>query len=1060
MKQIESHHLTLKANFFGDFSISINGCPLVEISSQKARGLFAYLLLEKNQLKTRSSLASIFWPDVPDQTALHNLRQALTTIKKAISETIEDVEIFSSDRDTLALNENVAIQVDVLAFENTIQILLDRHNGQSSCGFPIYQLKKTMSFVNGEILPLLTFPDSDLFEDWLILKREKINRLKVSGYSILLKYFESRGEWVQARKIAEDLLTIAPWDEDIHARLIRILLQSSLANVALSHYHSAVRYLKSSLDLEPGLLLQNAYSDIQKFLSSGKTQKPWISILKNLPGYATPFVGRENEIIVLENWITNPEYKVITITGPGGSGKTRLAVELANLQNALFKDGVYFVSIAGCFTLEHLASTILLALGNSIEHTSNSMQELSDWILNRSALLVFDNVEDVEISALLAKQLTEVAPDSVLLFTSYSFLNLVGEKVLALSGLSTREGEQSDAAKLFYSHLQVESLPEISNPDFSTNVIKICDLVEGFPLAIDLAACQTKWIPIEEILIGLQESIKILNSNSINLPERHRSIQASFENVWRHLSSQEQLFIFRLTIFENPFTVQAAQVVCEISDSVLEDFSRRALLIWDGQSHYRFHRVVKQNIRERYTLSEDEQKTLAERHAVWFYQQSLYLYTEFKGNFAISFHKGFESILSDIEVAIQWFIQSEKWKLVEELITPLNNYFENLSLYREGIKTFDNLLAKFSDNDQNLICRAKLVCRVALFGINIQQYENAVDSMHFGLDTARRFGLQDEEAFCLNALATHAKICKNSSTSISFALEALELSRLIKNNEEESHSLYNLGYARLNLGDPSTAEENLLDCRVLCEKLENWRRLSKVLNVLADIACYRGDYNLALNYYQEALINVRSNQNFYSESLILNNVGTAYLELKNYPKAIDYFSNSVELCRQIGDREGESIALSNLGETAAYQNDFENAIFYNEQALAISEEIESDWGILSARIVLAEAYRESGNLQSAKSELLLLLQKAIALETMNFFHRGVVEACRLLIHLGNQKGLAPVLEVTMNAEGAEESTRQKAKTTWDKLTDKLTGKQQLDIQSIYSILKERLNQIP
>ncbi|MDP3449784.1 MAG: tetratricopeptide repeat protein, partial [Anaerolineaceae bacterium] len=212
-------------------------------------------------------------------------------------------------------------------------------------------------------------------------------------------------------------------------------------------------------------------------------------------------------------------------------------------------------------------------------------------------------------------------------------------------------------------------------------------------------------------------------------------------------------------------------------------------------------------------------------------------------------------------------------------------------------------------------------------------------------------------------------------------------------------------------------------------------------------------------YYQEALINVRSNQNYYSESLILNNVGTAYLELKNYPKAIDYFTNSVELCRQIGDREGESIALSNLGETAAYKNDFENAIFYNEQALAISEEIESDWGILSARIVLAEAYRESGNLLSAKSELLLLLQKAMALEAMNFFHRGVVEACRLLIHVGNQQGLAPVLEVTMTAEGAEESTRLKAKTTWDKLTDKLTGKQQLDIQSIYSILKERLNQI-
>jgi DNA-binding SARP family transcriptional activator len=1059
LKQIESHELTLKANFFGDFSISINGYPLVEISSQKARGLFAYLLLEKNQLKTRSSLASIFWPDVPDQTALHNLRQALTTIKKAISETIEDVEIFSSDRDTLALNENVDIQVDILAFENTIQILLDRHNGQSACGFPIYQLKKTMSFANGEILPLLTFPDSDLFEDWLILKREKNNRLKVSGYSILLKYFESRGEWGKARKIAEDLLTIAPWDEDIHTRLIRILLQSSQANAALSHYHSAVRYLKSSLDLEPGLLLQNAYTDIQKFLSSGIIQKSWIRLLKNLPGYATPFVGRDNELIVLENWISNAHHQVITITGPGGCGKTRLAVELANLQNTLFKDGVYFVSIEGCLTLEHLCLTIMSALGNSVEHQSNSIEELLEWAKNRCALLVLDNVDNLEETALLAKQLTETAPSIVLLFTSYTFLNLVGEKVLALGGLSTREGEQSDAAKLFYSHLQVESLPEINDPDFSSSVIKICDLVEGFPLAIDLAACQTKWTPIGEIWNDLQASIKILSTNSINIPERHRSIQASFENVWQRLSDQEQLLIFRLTIFENPFTVKAAQSVCEVNNAVLEDFSRRALLIWDGQEHYRFHRVVKQNIREKYKLSEGDQTLLAERHAVWFYRQSLYFYKEFKGNDAIKFHKGIERVLSDIVKGINWFSHTKNWNYVNDLIIPLNDYFENLCLYREGVKTFEKLLEKFADDDQNLLCRAKITCRIALFGLNIQQYENAAEMIHFGLDTARKLELKNDEAYCLNALSTHAIKCKNASTAIEFALEALELSRLNQNTEEESHSLYNLGYAQVNLGEISAAEQNLNACRLLCEKSENWQLLSKGLNVLADIACYRGDYDLALTHYEQALLIVRSSKNLYSESLLLNNMGTAYLELKNYLEAIDYFSKSLDICRQIGDREGESIALSNLGETAAYQKDFENAIFYNDQALAIAEEIESDWSILAARIVLAEAYREGSDILAAKNELILLLNKSCEMEAMNFFHRGVVEACRLLIHTGNQEDLASVLEVTMNAEGAEESTRLKAKKTRDKLTEKLTGKQQLDIQSIYSILKERLNQI-
>lgn len=1017
------------------------------------------MVLENHQVHSRSTLASLFWPDVPEQTALHNLRQALTTIKKAVSESIDGLELFSSERESLGIKEDVDIQVDILEFEKRIQVLLDHHDGRSACGFPIHQLKSTMSCAEGEILPLLTLPDSDLFEDWLTLRKERINRFRVSGYSVLLKYYESRGEWIKARKTAENLLAIAPWDEDVHARLIYILLQSSLANVALTHYHSAVRYLNSSLDIEPGLVLQNAHADIQKFLSSGKIQKQRISLIKNLPGYATPFVGRDNEINALENWISNPEFKVITITGPGGSGKTRLATELARLQNTFFKDGVYFISIAGCYTVEELTSTILRALGEGVEHKSNSMEELLTWAHYRCALMILDNVEDVQVAALLVKELTEAAPNIVLVLTAYSFLNLMGEKVYALNGLSTLKGDKSDAVKLFFSHLQMESFPEAQQPDFINIAVEICDLVEGFPLAIDLAACQTRWIPISEIRNDLQVSIDILNSQSINLPERHRSIQASFENVWQRLSAQEQLLIFRLTIFESPFTTQASLAVCDVDDAILNEFSKRALLIWDGLQHYRFHRVVKQNILERYKMVEDEREKLAKRHALWFHDLGLSLYEDSRGDRFNHFCKGIEAVFADIVAGALWFCQTKSWQQVDDLITPLNKYFESLSLFREGANTFEKILQSMSEDDQNLICRARLICRIALFRLQIQQYENIAENINFGLDVARKFNLQHEEVYCLNAISTYAYKCKKSSTAIDYAYQALELSRKVNNKDEEAHSLYNLGYAQVNLGDISQAEENLNASRVLCEQLEDWRRLSKVLNVLADIACYRGDYNLALQYYDQALIIVRSSQNLYSESLILNNVGTAYLEMKNYSKADEYFRKSVDICRQINDREGESIALSNLGETAAYQNDFESAIFYNEQALAIAEEIESDWSILAARIVLAQAYRECGDPVAAKNELIPLLKKSVELEAMNFFHRGVVEACRLLMHVGKEQDLAPVLEVTMTAEGAEESTRQKARATRDQLKEKTAAIQRLDTRSIFTVLTERLTQI-
>ncbi|PKO01142.1 MAG: hypothetical protein CVU42_01465 [Chloroflexi bacterium HGW-Chloroflexi-4] len=1059
MQQPQFDDLILDAKLFGGFEISINSCVISEISSQKARGLFAYLLLENPRVHARNTLAAIFWPDVPEQTALHNLRQALTTVKKAVSESISGVEIFSSDRDTLGFSEKVVIHVDILDFENKIQTLLDHHNARKSRGFPIIQLKRTMAQITGQMLPLLTLPDSDLFEDWLALKRERIDRFLVLGYSILLKYHEDRCEWLEARKIAEKLITIAPWDEDFHARLIQIYLQAFQPNAALTQYHSAVRYLQNNMDIEPGIILKNALVDIQNNLSTGKIQRTRKVLSVNLPGYATPFVGRNYELEVLENWVSNPKHHVITLTGPGGSGKTRLAAELASTQNALFKDGVFFVSIANCYSVEHIASTILALSKTSIEHTSNSMEELMEWAAHRCALLVLDNVENLNEAALFAKQLTEAAPQIVLLFTSYSFLDLVGEKVFALGGLSTSDGEHSDAVNLFYSHLQVESHPEMNDPVFSTSVVKICDLVEGFPLAIDLAACQTKWIPIDEILVGLQENINSLITQSINLPERHRSIQASFENVWYHLSDQDRLLFARLTLFENPFSVQAALAVCDVDASFLKDFAKRSLLIWDGIDGYRFHRVVKQNVIEFSTTSKQDLQKYKEKHAFWFKQQVLEFFADRKDEKLIIFYENFEKILADIEAGLYWFVQNQKWNEIDELVTPLNVYFENRSYFREGTKLFEKLINSIPEEDTTLICRAKLICRNALFRIRIQQFEGAEDKINFGLETARAAKLFHEEAYCLNALATHALVKKSSSTACVYAEKALELSRKIHDKEEESHSLYNLGYAHVNLGEISEAERNLFLCRDICNEFGNIRRLSKVLNILADIACIRGDYKLALLHYGQALEIGRAMNNLYFESLTLNNAGTAYLELMDYPNALNCFGRSVEICSQIGDREGEAIALSNLGETFAYQKDFENAVLYNEQALTISEEIGSELGILSARAILAEGYRELGDTMAAKNELIQLLTLSLTSESMNFFHRGIVEACRLLMMFGKVDRLVSLLDETIRSEGAEESTRQKAIATRQQLINTSPSSLPMDPKSIHSFLISKLNQI-
>lgn len=1059
MKENKEQQLLIQARFLGDYEIRINDCLISELSSQKAKALFAYLILEHDQLHSRSKIASLFWPDVAEQTALHNLRQALSTIRKVLTESNSFDEIFITARENLSFVEFATFEVDAINFEKQCRELLKSSGGKPGRGFPIHLLMKLIQDHKGPLLPSVTLSDSDLFEEWLIVKRETINRLLIEAVSRLLEYYEKRGDWSSARIYAEYLTNLAPWDENAHYHLIQSLLQLSQGNLALNHYHSAVQFLQKDLQIDPGQRLLSAQEEILTFLSSGIIPQTTLAQQLKLPGYATPFIGREQEMDILELWISKSETSVITIIGPGGSGKTRLAVELAHAQNTLFKDGVFFVSIAGCHRLEQLAANILSVVEIGNELSENAVNDLMDWAHNRSSLLVLDNVDNTHECAVLATRLREIAPNLILVFTSYSPLNLFGEKIFHLNGLGISEGLSSDAVKLFYSHLQLDSSPQMNQSEFGLQVLRICELVEGLPLAIDLAASQSRWVPITEILNDLNEKIDVLSSEAANLPERHRSIQASFENVWKHLDSRQQQILPLLTIFQDPFTLEAASKICGVSSVELSTLTARSLLIWDGQDRYRFHRVVRLCAFEKCKLNEIENQEFHKQYAEWFFQLLVSLYGDRQGERIFIFNQNIELILDDIKKTVDWFISKKNWKQVENMIAPLNLYFEGRSLFREGASLFESLAEKCSNDEDAVVCFAKFSCRATLFKIHLQQFDQSIEKIQYGLDIAKKYKLFDEIAYCINAKATHAILRKNASTSIKYSKQAVSFSRKINNREEETHSLYNLGYAQVNMGLITEAEDTLNLCKSNCEEQNNWRRLAKVLNILADIACFHGDYKLAIRHYEKAFEIVKQLGNRFSESLLMNNMGTAYLELFQYDQAEQYFLKSLQICREINDREGEAIALSNLGEMAAYQKDFPNAAAYNQQSLEISMEIESDWGVMSSRIVLAEAYRELGDQKAAQNELIQLLQLAIKTESMNFFHRAVVEAVRLLRNKGHDEILASFLINTINADGAEESTRKKAQQTLISLKNVQNFQEEFSPQQIGDFLIEKLGNI-
>ena len=1017
--------LTIEAKFLGNFEVKIGGCLIGGFSTQKTKALAVYLILEHAQEHPRGRLAALFWPDAPEQTAAHNLRQALTAIRKAF-DVCSGEEILNSSRETVGFQPDVKFSIDALEFETQMRWMIDRFHRQSGRGFPVQRTKRILDSYHGEILGQLDLGDGGLFEDWLILKRERLNHLAIEGASILLDYFEKRCEWGEARKTAELLVSLAPWDEDAHSRLIEIYLQLSQGNAARAHYQAALRYFTKVLEVEPELQLKKEYASIQDFFAKGKPEAKHNPPPLHIPGYATPFIGRSKELETLEDWVSDPACHLITITGPGGSGKTRLAARLAESQRTLFADGVHFVSIAECCSIDLLASKILSSVSALGERSANPQAELLEWATNRRSLLVLDNVDSCSVCAELAAKITGVSEQAVIVFTSYSRLDLMGERVFTLKGLSTLEGGESEAVELFLTHLQQESLPEITTSKFLEQVTRICKLVDGFPLAIDLAAGQVKRIPCEELLDDLAQSMDILRSNAVNLPERHRSITASFENSWKHLSRSLQKILSVLTIFQSPFTLEAAHEVCGVNPEDIRNLAMQSLLTRDDEENYRFHRVIKQYAGEKIDPEEAKSNSLHQNHANYFQAELMRVYANSAGPGYLPFLNRVEAIIEDIVKSTKYLIETRDWTRVQLMIHPLFCYFDGKGLHREGSALLGECAEMCSSEQSGLLCQAMFSARAARLMLSIHQFKKASDLLDFSIAVANGENNQQEEAFIYNVLATQAILKKSASSSGELAQKAFQIARDAGNSYEEAHSLYNTGYAAINRGDITRAVEVLTRCRILCEELGDWRRLSKALNLLADTSCSRGNFDQALEYYEEALKMVVAIGNRYSESLVLNNMGTAYFSLKQNAKAEEYYNKSLQLCAEIGDREGEAIALSNLGELYAESGDFKKGAEYNHLALNICRDIESDWGEVSARVMLATCYRELGDKKAAQEEVLRVLQKSLEAEFTTFFYRGVIEASLQLMERGLLEGLVNIVEEISRGEETDDWTRTKA----------------------------------
>jgi predicted ATPase/DNA-binding CsgD family transcriptional regulator len=350
--------------------------------------------------------------------------------------------------------------------------------------------------------------------------------------------------------------------------------------------------------------------------------EPPVTGRHNLPAQGTPFVGRGHELAELRRLLNDDRTRLVTILAPGGMGKTRLSLEAARTQIGRYTDGVFFVALAPLSSPDDIVTTIAENIGIRFHGQDSPARQQVDFLKDRAVLLVLDNFEHLLAGAPLVTDIIQGAPHVKVLATSREKLNLSAETVFTLSGLQFSDWQspndvlEYDAVKLFIQSAHRIRPGFTLQPDQVEYLARICQLTAGMPLAIELAAGWVDVLSLEQIAAEIQQGIDILETDLRDIPERHRSIRATFERTWTRLSPDEQAAFARLSVFRGGFDLPAAQAITGANALDLRRLSQKALIQSESSERFAIHDLLRQFGAGQ--LAADELAAVEARHASYF----------------------------------------------------------------------------------------------------------------------------------------------------------------------------------------------------------------------------------------------------------------------------------------------------------------------------------------------------------------------------------------------------------------------------------------------------------
>jgi len=666
----------------------------------------------------------------------------------------------------------------------------------------------------------------------------------------------------------------------------------------------------------------------------------------NLPVQLTSFIGRENEITELKQEIN--QHRLITLTGTGGTGKTRLALQVAADLIEKYDHGVWFIELAPLTDPSLIAQAILSVLGVQQSQGRIPLEILKEYLHDKKPLIILDNCEHlIESCVRIVNTLLNSAPNLEILATSREALGIQGERIYTVPSLSLpdihhlpviEQLSQYEAVRLFIDRASLVSPHFDIDEENAGSITRICSRLDGIPLAIELAAARVKMMSVEQISARLDDRFRLLTGGSRTSLPRQQTLRALVDWSYDQLSDDERLLLRYLSVFSGSWSLEAAEEVCEgnnsetcdVLDLLTQLVNKSLVLVYESscsrETRYRMLETIRQYTREK-LLETQGGEIIRKRHLAYFVKLAERAEPELYRSNQLVWLNRLDDEFDNLRAALDWALATDIESGLRIAAIPWR-FWESRGHIQELEGWLDEFLEQYNTIDR-LQALAIVVFAILLFRQG--KFTASIEKAKLGLEMAGTLPDKHLGAFSLALLGAITQVQGNVAEGVPLLKQALASYRKIGDKIGQANTLEWLSYDHTDFKQAIAYAEESLEIH---RELDNLIGTADVLCALARLTIWTGDTTSVASWLEEAL----------------------------------------SISRQLGARETEIGAITSYGLLAHWQGNFQTAIEHFQEAIILSEKIGDRYANLWIHIRMAHTYLQKGDTHQARTLLNLSLE--------------------------------------------------------------------------------------